>query len=158
MDQYGNDIMRHFQLIFETAIRVDKIASQSSGSMDHFDIVYRDPFTSVPSSHRYRATRSLGVLMDGQRVDPQFPPTRVQRGQTGLLHPGESFNVTEFTISNVITSGNMETFQDGVWRLTLALRYTKLGSRGEPGIQKDMTYNTLLVAKNAYLPPIDLYR
>jgi hypothetical protein len=157
MDQYGSDIMRHFQIYFETAVDVHKIASQSSGTMDHFDIVYRDPFTSELSSARYRATRTLGVLKDGQRVDQQFPPMRVPRGETGMLHPGETFTVTQFTITNEITSGNMSTFSDGVWRVTLGLRYTKLGGRGESDFYKDMTYSTLLVAKNSYLDPPDMY-
>ncbi len=153
MDQYGTDIMRHFQRVAETALRVDPIASQSSGTMDHFDIIYRDPFTLALSSHRYRATRFVGVFIDGQRLDPQFPPTRVQRGDTGLLHPGESFTITKFTVTNIINSGNIQTFGEAVYRLTLGLRYTKLGGRGDPDIHKDMTYNTLLIMKNKWLAP-----
>lgn len=160
MDQYGNDVMRHFQIIFENAVGVDLIASQSSGNMDHFRVQYRDPFDpDLPLTNvHYRATQNLGILRDGQRLDPHFPPTRVPRGQTGLLQQGETFTVTKFTISNTVKSGNIETFNDGVWQLTLGLRYTKHGSSGEPDFRKDMTYTTLLLAKNAYLPPIDLYR
>ena len=127
--------------------------SQSSGIMDHFDLKYRDPFSGFITLHRYKATRSLGVFRDGQRLDPQFPPTRVQRGETGLLHPGESFAITKFTITNVVNAGNFQAFGEAVHRVTLSLRYTKLGGRGEPDIRKDMTYNTLLIMKNHWLHP-----
>ena len=153
MDQYGTDIMRHFQRESESALDIRPIVSQSSGNMVHFDLMYRDPFSGVETAHRYKATRSIGVFRDGQRLDIQFPPTRVQRGETGLLHPGESFTVTEFTATNVINSGNLENFSNAVWRVNLGLRYTKLGRRDEPDIHKDMTYNTLLIMKNIWLTP-----
>ena len=156
MDQYGTDVMRHFQRESESALNVVPIASQSSGNMNHFDLTFRDPFSGALTTHRYKATRSLGVFRDGQRLDIQFPPTRVQRGETGLLHPGESFTITEFTVTNVVNSGNMQTFSNAVWRVNLGLRYTKLGRRDEPDIHKDMTYNTLLITKNVWLPPPEL--
>jgi len=153
MDQYGNDMMAHFQNVFETATSFVPIASQSSGQMDHFEIHYVDPFSHVDTIHRYQATREHGVKRDNQRLDPQFPPNPMEHGRAfGVLGPNESFAVIRFTAEEAPRQGNSEAFSDGAIRITLSIRYTKESTDpGEADYVKDMTYDTLCFMKNRYV-------
>jgi len=153
MDQYGNDMMAHFQNAFETASSFVPIASQSSGQMDHFELHYVDPFTTVDVIHRYQATREQGIKRDNQRLDPQFPPNQMPHGRAfGVLGPHESFAIIRFTAVEAPRQGNSESFSDGSIPITHTIRYTKESvDPGQSDYVRDMTYDTLCFMKNRYV-------
>jgi len=150
MDQYGNDMMRYFENKLENAWSFVRIASGSSGQMDHFEIRFTDPRTGYQTINRYRATVADGIYCNNQRLDPQFPPQHIRAGKPfGVLGPSEAFTVTRFTASNVFRRGDSEVFSNSTVELTLSLRYIKRGTDpGEPDYIRDMTYSTLCFLKN----------
>jgi hypothetical protein len=153
MDQYGNDVMKHFEYILGNADLFVPIASQSSGTMDHFEVHYEDPFGKDPTTvHRYRASRTEGVIRDNARLDPQFPPEPVRRGKPfGVLNRGESFVITQFTARGYEERENSILFYEGAIRVTLGLRYIREGGRNEPDYHMDKSYSTLCVLKNSFI-------
>jgi hypothetical protein len=153
MDQYGNDVMSHFQKAFETANKYVPIPSQSSGQMDHFELVYIDPFNGVQTIHRYLATRTQGVKMDNTRLDPQFPPRPLQSNNgVGVLSDNESFAVTQFIAEEAPRQGNSVAFSHGTIRVSMTVRYTRKAiDAGEGDYTRDMTYSTLCFMKNQYV-------
>ena len=156
MDQYGNDIMSHFQKAFETANQYESIPSQSSGQMDHFQLIYIDPFNGTRTIHRYLATRAQGVKRDNTRLDPQFPPRQIRTDNgIGVLSQNESFAIIRFTAVEAPRQGNSVAFSHGAIRVSLTIRYTREGiNPGESDYTRDMTYSTLCFMKNQYVESI----
>jgi hypothetical protein len=153
MDQYGNDIMAHFQKVFETANKFVPIPSQSSGTMDHFELVYIDPFSGVQVRHRYQPSKTQGIKMDSRCLDPQFPPQTYRRNNgVAVLDENESFTVTRFTAVEAPREGNSVAFSHGTIRVTMTIRYTRKSvDPGEGDYTRDMTYSTLCFMKNQYV-------
>jgi hypothetical protein len=153
MDQYGNNVMKHFETAFETANVYVTVPSQSSGQMDMFELHYRDPFTHVYTIDRYRATQNYGIMLNNQRLDPEFPPRPMPQGKAfGVLNEGESFAITRFTAENVIRRGNTIVFTGGSVRITLTIRYTREANNpGEQDYHRFMTYETMCFMKNMFV-------
>ena len=152
MDQYGSDMMTYFHHALENANQFFPIPSQSSGQLDHFEIKYNDVFSQLTTTDRYRATRTQGIIRNGQRIDPRFPPARVSRNRPfGVLNEGESFRITRFTAEQIWLEGNTLNFGEASLKITLTIRYDREGRQpGDPDYSKVKTYSTVCFMKNKF--------
>jgi prepilin-type N-terminal cleavage/methylation domain-containing protein len=126
MEQYGNSTVEYIARNMVNAKQVN--IPPNIGNFATFYVIHEDPNLGQIST-KYSSSETDGIMVNDEKLFPDFPPEELNNRANAILGPSESIELTEFRIDSVYRPispyFNPVEFKGRLFKVTLKMIYTQ---------------------------------